>query len=108
MIPTIVLPQDGPPSYQQMLCPQGQYSSASWSRSLTLKSEQKKVTANMVTHKFQNFPQVVAQVRLTLISKGKMEMTNSVSKEQKAKGLIPLTTKPGEIIWVHLDIVNNK
>ena len=38
---------------------------------LTLKSEKKKATANMVTLNFENFPQVVVQEGLTPIQKGK-------------------------------------
>ena len=53
---------------------------------LTLKSEQKKVTANMVTLNFGNFMQVIVQDRLTPIPKGKIEVTNPLSEAQKAKG----------------------
>jgi len=37
-----------------------------------------------------------------------MEVTNLLAKKQKAKSLILLMTKSGEIIWVHPDIVNDK
>jgi len=75
---------------------------------LTQKSEQKKVTTNMVTLKFGDFPKVVVQDGLTPIPKGKMKVTNPLAEEQKAKGLIPLTTKSREIMWVHPNIVNDK
>ena len=47
---------------------------------LTLKSEQKKVIANMVTLNFENFPKVTVQDGLTPILKGKMKVTNSLAK----------------------------
>jgi len=37
-----------------------------------------------------------------------MEVIVPLSKDQKAHGLIPLTTKYGEVMWVHSDIVNYK
>jgi len=75
---------------------------------LTLKSEQKKVTVNMVILNFENFLKVTIQDGLTPTPKGKMEVTNLLAKKQKAKSLILLMTKSGEIIWVHPDIVNDK
>ena len=67
---------------------------------LTLKSEQKKVTANMVTLNFGTFPKMTVQDGLDLI--------NPMAEQQKAKGLIPLTTESGEIMWVHPDIVKDE
>ena len=65
---------------------------------LTLKSKQKKVTTNILTLNFGNFPKVVVKDRLTPILKGKMKATNSITEEQKAKGLIQLATKFGDIM----------
>jgi len=33
---------------------------------------------------------------------------NPLAKKQVAKGLIPLTTKFGEIMWVHPDIIKDE
>ena len=62
----------------------------------------------MVTLNFENFSKVVVQDGLTHIPKGKTEVTNSLAEEQKAKGLILLTIKSGEIMSVHSNIVNDK
>jgi len=75
---------------------------------LTLKSEQKKITANMVTLNFENFSKVTVQDGLTPILKGKMEISNPLAEKQEAKGLISLTVKSEEIMWVRLDIVNDE
>ena len=75
---------------------------------LTLKSEQKKVTVNMVTFNFGTFLKVTIQSRVAPIPKVRMEVINRLAKEQEAKGLVPLTTKSGEIIWVHPNIIKNE
>jgi len=75
---------------------------------LTVKSEQKKNIANIVTLNFENFPKVIVQDRLTLIPKGKKEVINPLAEKQEAKSLIPLIFKSGEIMWVHLDIINDE
>ena len=62
----------------------------------------------MVTLNFENFLQVVVQDKLTPVPKGKIEVTNPLSEDQKAKGLIPLITKSRKVMWVLSDIVNNK
>ena len=65
---------------------------------LTVKSEQKKNIANIVTLNFENFPKVIVQDRLTLIPKGKKEVINPLAEKQEAKSLIPLIFKSGEIM----------
>ena len=70
---------------------------------LTLKSEQKKVTANMVTLNFKNFPKMTVQNGL--VPKARLDIINPIAEKQKAKGLIPMTTGSGEILKVHPDIV---
>jgi len=55
----------------------------------------------MVTLKIGNILQVVIHKGLTPISKGRMKAINPLFEEQKANGLIPLTTKSGEVMWVH-------
>jgi len=52
---------------------------------LTLKSKQKKVTANMVTINFGNFPKVTVQDGLAPIPKGRMEVTNPLPKKQETE-----------------------
>jgi len=37
-----------------------------------------------------------------------MKVINPLSEDQEGKGLITLTTKSREVMWVHLDIVNDK
>ena len=72
---------------------------------LTLKSEQKKVTTNMVTLNFGTFPKMTVQDRLVPIFKAILEVINPMVEQQKTKGLIQITTESGEIMWVHPDIV---
>ena len=37
-----------------------------------------------------------------------MEINNPSAKQQEAKGLVPLTLKTGEIMWVHPDLAQDK
>ena len=37
-----------------------------------------------------------------------MDVVNPMAEKQKAKGLVSLTTKSGEIMWVHLDIIKDE
>ena len=37
-----------------------------------------------------------------------MNVINPMAEKQKAKGLIPVTTESGEIMWVHPDIVKDE
>jgi len=63
---------------------------------LMLNSEQKKVIANMVTLNFGTFPKMT--VRDRRVPKVRLEVINLLVEMQEAKGLIPLTTKYGEIM----------
>jgi len=45
---------------------------------------------------------------LTPVPKVRLNIVNPMVEKQKAKGLISMTTKSGEIMWVHLDIVKDK
>ena len=74
---------------------------------LTLKSEQKKVSANMISLKFGEIPEVRVQDGLSPISKGEMKVI-SITGDQKDKGLVPMTTQSGEVMWVHPDILNDE
>ena len=75
---------------------------------LTLKSEQKKANANMVTLNFGTFLKTTVQDGLTPVPKARLNVVNPMTEKQKAKGLIPLTTKSGEIMWVHPNIVEDE
>ena len=75
---------------------------------LTLKSEQNKVIANTVTLKSGTFLKVTIQDGVALNPKVRMEVINLISEEQKAKDLVPITIKSGEIMWVQPDIVKNE
>ena len=75
---------------------------------LTLKSEQKTVTTNMVTFNFGTFPKMTVQNRLVPVHKARLDVINPMAEKQKAKGLIPITTKYGEIMWVHPDIIQDE
>ena len=75
---------------------------------LTLKSEQKKVTTNMVTLNFGTFPKLTVQDRLAHIPKARLDVINSMAEEQEAKSLVPIMTKSEEIMWVHPDIVKDE
>ena len=65
---------------------------------LTLKSEQKKVTANMVTLEFDKTPKVTVLVGTFPIPKARLEVKHPSAKTQEIKGLIPLTLETGEIM----------
>jgi len=55
---------------------------------LTLKSEQKKVTANLVTLNFRTFPKMTVQDGLAPVPKARLDFINLMIKKQKAKSLI--------------------
>ena len=74
---------------------------------LTLKSEQKKVMANMVAFKFGSFPEIKVQDGLTPIPKGEMKVNDPISEEKRSKGLVLMTLQTREIIWVHPDIISD-
>ena len=75
---------------------------------VTLKSEQKKVTANMVTLEFGKTPKVIVPDGSFPIPEAQLEINNPSAKYQETKGLIPLTLKIGEIIWIHLDLAQDE
>jgi len=74
-------------------------------RVLTLKSEQKRVTANMVS---LNFTKVIVQNGLTPIPEARLDVINPMAEKQETKGLVLLTIKCGEIMWVYPDIVKDE
>jgi len=45
---------------------------------------------------------------VTRVLKTRLDIISPMVKVQKAKGLIPMATKSGEIIWVHPDIINDE
>ena len=73
---------------------------------LTLKSEQKKVIANMVTLNFGTFGKMTVQDGSTPVPKARLDVINPMAEKQETKGLVPMATKSGEIMWVHPDIIN--
>jgi len=68
---------------------------------LTLKSEQKKVITNMMTLNFENFSKMTVQDGLIPILKERLEVINPLAEKQEVKGLVPLTTKSREIVWMY-------
>ena len=66
---------------------------------LTLKSEQKKVTANMVTLNFWTFLIMTVQDGLAPVLKIKLDVINSMAKMQEAKGLILMTSSLKRSCW---------
>ena len=73
-------------------------------RVLTLKSEQKKVTANMVTLEFGKTPKVTVPDGSFPIPEARLKINHPSAKQQETKGLVPLTLKIGEVMWVHPDL----
>jgi len=75
---------------------------------LTLKSEQKKVTANMVTLEFDKTPKVTVPDGSFPIPKARLEVRDPLGKNLETKGLIPLTLEIGVIMWIHQDLAQDK
>ena len=75
---------------------------------LTLKSEQKKVTANMVTLNFGTFPKTTVQDGLALVPKARLDVVNPMAEKQNAKSLVPMTIKSGKIMWIYPNIVKDE
>ena len=75
---------------------------------LTLNSERKKVTANMVTLEFDTMPKVTVPNGSFPIPKARLEINHLSAKQQETKGLVPLTLKIWEIIWVHPDLAQDE
>ena len=57
-------------------------------RVLILKSEQKKVTANIVTLNFGTFLKMTVQDGLVPVPKARLNVINPIAEKKKAKGLI--------------------
>ena len=75
---------------------------------LTLKSEQKKVNANMVTLEFGKTPKVTVPDGTFPIPEARLEVKHSSAKTQESKGLVPLTLETGKIMWIHPDLVQDE
>jgi len=74
---------------------------------LKLCPEQKKVTANMTSF-LQFEKQPPAPSRIVPIPKGELRMINTDPRHQQEKGLVPIPTPQGEIMWVHPDLVDGQ
>ena len=77
-------------------------------RVLTLKLEQKKVTANMMTLNFRTFLKTTVQDGLTPVPKARLDIVNPIAEKQRAKGLIPMMTKSRENKWVYPGIIKDE
>ena len=62
----------------------------------------------MVTLNFGTFSKITVQNESIFVSKARLDIVNPMAEKQEAKGLVPITTKFGEIIWVHPDIVKDE
>jgi len=51
---------------------------------------------------------MIVQDRWAPVPKARLDIINSMAKKQEAKGLISMTIKSGEIMWVHPDIVKDE
>ena len=71
---------------------------------LTLKSEQKKVTANMVTLKFGKTPKVTVPDGTYPVPAPRLEVKHPPAKTQDNKGLVPLTLETGAVSYTHLTL----
>jgi len=71
---------------------------------LKLRPEQKKVTANMTLF-LQFGVQPPTPAGAVPIPKGELRVLNIDPHHQQEKGLIPVPTPQGEILWVHPDLV---
>ena len=77
-------------------------------RVLTLKSEQKKVTANMVTLEFGKTPKVTVPDGTFSIPAPRLEVKHLSAKTQENKSLAPLTLETGKIMWIHPDLTQDE
>ena len=62
----------------------------------------------MMTLEFSTMPKVTVLDGSPPIHKARLEINNPSAKQQEAKSLVPLTLKTGEIIWVNLDLAQDK
>jgi len=72
-----------------------------------LRPEQKKVTTNMTSF-FQFGVQSSTPARVVPIQKGELRVLNIDWHHQQEKGLVPIPTPQGEIMWVHPDLVEGQ
>ena len=91
-----------------MLCSQDKIQALVDAGVLTLKTEQKKVIANMVTLIFETFSKMTVQDGSTPVPKAILDVINPMAEKKDTKGLVPMTTKSAKIMWVHLDIVKDE
>jgi len=75
---------------------------------LTLKSEQKKITVNMVTLEFGTFLKVTVPDRNAPAPEARLEVSNSSAKQQEEKGLILMTLKIEKIMWIYPDLTKDE
>jgi len=74
---------------------------------LKLRPEQKKVTANMTSLQFSTkLPLVPA--RVVPIQKEELRVINIDLQNKNEKGLVPVPTPRGEIMWIHPDIIESQ
>ena len=62
----------------------------------------------MVTLNSGTFSKMTVQYGLVPAPKDRLDVINPMAEKQKAKSLIPMTMKSGEIMWVHLNIVQDE
>ena len=74
---------------------------------LKLRPEQKKVTANM-TSVLQFGKQPPTPSGVVPIPKGELRVVNTDPHQQQEKGLVPVPTPRGKIMWVHPNIVDSQ
>ena len=74
---------------------------------LKLRPEQKKVTAN-VTSVLQFGKQPPTPAGVVPIPRGELRVVNTDPHQQQEKGLVPVPTPQGEIMWVHPDLVDGQ
>jgi len=44
----------------------------------------------------------------TPVPKARLDVINPMAEKQETKGLVPMATKSGEIMWVHPDIIKDE
>ena len=62
----------------------------------------------MVTLEFGKTPKVTVPDRSFPIPEARLEINDSSAKYQEIKGLVPLTLKTGEIMWIHQDLAQDE
>ena len=90
-----------------MLCPQGQNKALIDAGVLTLKTEQQKVTANMVTLEFGSTQKVTVPDGTYPAPAPRLEVRHPSTMTRDDKGLVPLTLETGEVMWIHSDLVQD-